>query len=262
MNGRTCQLCGKALSRFTVGSGGDFCSREHRNQFRLRLGMDRLVEANKVASLMRRRENAKAIPASQLARDSKVLPRVAPLLRMPVRQSGCIPLLRPAAASERPKISPAFRKSAVWPSSLRPSCARRFVRSIRNRLTSRPVRPLLPPRTDRLRRSIAPAGAVAPSPGQRARGATPPRGDGTAVEFAPHPHWRQWHSECGRCVLPAQNCQETAAGAAAEQLRGPRLRTACFRRYRIPSAFAAHPFHRVRPAAYQSAGQRPPSRAA
>src|SRR5580658_2579956 len=86
MNGRTCQLCGKALSRFTVGSGGDFCSREHRNQFRLRLGMDRLQEANKVASLMRRRENAKAIPSAQLARDSKALPRVAPLLRLPVRQ--------------------------------------------------------------------------------------------------------------------------------------------------------------------------------
>jgi len=45
MNGRTCQLCGKPLSRFTVGSGGDFCSREHRNQYRLRAGMDRLQGA-------------------------------------------------------------------------------------------------------------------------------------------------------------------------------------------------------------------------
>src|SRR5579872_1752163 len=87
MNGRTCQLCGKPLSRFTVGSGGDFCSREHRNQYRLRAGMDRLQEANKVANLMRRRENAKAIPPSQLVRDSKVQPRLAPVLKVAVHAS-------------------------------------------------------------------------------------------------------------------------------------------------------------------------------
>src|ERR1700761_7442155 len=94
MTGRICQLCGKPLSRFTVGSGGDFCSREHRNQFRLRLGMDRLMEANKVANLMRRRENAKTIPAAQLARDFKVSPRVASVVRMPVRSPGA-PALHP-----------------------------------------------------------------------------------------------------------------------------------------------------------------------
>ena len=62
MSARTCLLCGKALSRIWVGAGEDFCSREHRNQYRLRRGMDRLQEANKVASLMRRRENPKPIP--------------------------------------------------------------------------------------------------------------------------------------------------------------------------------------------------------
>src|SRR5437016_14153913 len=66
MNARTCQLCGKALSRLRVGADGDFCSREHRNQFRLRKGMDRLQEANKVASLMRRRENPKQMPVALL----------------------------------------------------------------------------------------------------------------------------------------------------------------------------------------------------
>src|ERR1035438_5378774 len=64
MSGRTCQLCGKPLSRIWTG-GGDYCSREHRNQHRLRLGMDRLQEANKVASLMRRRENLKPITGLQ-----------------------------------------------------------------------------------------------------------------------------------------------------------------------------------------------------
>jgi len=66
MNPRTCQLCGRPLSRLRVGSDGDFCSKDHRNQFRLRAGMDRLVEVNKVASLMRRRESARQIPALDL----------------------------------------------------------------------------------------------------------------------------------------------------------------------------------------------------
>ncbi len=64
MSVRTCQFCGKPLSRIWTG-GGDYCSREHRNQHRLRLGMDRLQEANKVASLMRRRENLKPINSLQ-----------------------------------------------------------------------------------------------------------------------------------------------------------------------------------------------------
>ncbi len=63
MNVRTCLLCGKPLSRIKVGSGEDFCSREHRNQYRLRRGMDRLLEANKMASLMRRREKPKPVSA-------------------------------------------------------------------------------------------------------------------------------------------------------------------------------------------------------
>jgi len=64
MNARTCLLCGKPLSRIWVGAGEDFCSREHRNQYRLRRGMDRLLEANKVASLLRRREQPKPISAT------------------------------------------------------------------------------------------------------------------------------------------------------------------------------------------------------
>jgi len=65
MNARTCQLCGRPLSRLR-GNEGDFCSKEHRNQYRLRAGMNRLQEANKVANLMRRRENPRQIGASRL----------------------------------------------------------------------------------------------------------------------------------------------------------------------------------------------------
>src|SRR5690242_6352278 len=65
MSARTCLLCGKPLMRIWVGAGEDFCSREHRNQYRLRAGMDRLQEANKVATLMRRRESPKPITSHQ-----------------------------------------------------------------------------------------------------------------------------------------------------------------------------------------------------
>ena len=66
MNAKSCLLCGKPLSRLRVGGDGDFCSREHRNQHRLRRGMDRLEEANKVTSLMRRRENPRHISPARL----------------------------------------------------------------------------------------------------------------------------------------------------------------------------------------------------
>ena len=75
MSARSCQLCGKALSRFSVGADGDFCSREHRNQYRLRQGMDRLQEANKVANVMRRREHLRPLPGSSLANGTTTLRR-------------------------------------------------------------------------------------------------------------------------------------------------------------------------------------------
>ena len=75
MSARACQLCGKPLSRIRVGTEGDFCSREHRNQYRLRQGMDRLMEANKVANLMRRRELPKAIVPQQTDSGAPLEPR-------------------------------------------------------------------------------------------------------------------------------------------------------------------------------------------
>jgi hypothetical protein len=65
---KTCRLCGRPLSRIRVGGDEEFCSREHRNQFRLRSSMGRLLEANKVASVMRRRETLRQIPVAQLLR--------------------------------------------------------------------------------------------------------------------------------------------------------------------------------------------------
>jgi hypothetical protein len=72
MSARSCQLCGKPLSRFSSGSGGDFCSRDHRNQFRLRQGMGRLQEANQVATVMRRREQLRPLPNASTPNSSNI----------------------------------------------------------------------------------------------------------------------------------------------------------------------------------------------
>jgi hypothetical protein len=66
MAARSCLLCGKALGRIQSGKGEDFCSREHRAQYRLRQGMERLAEANQVATVVRRRESPRQIPIEQL----------------------------------------------------------------------------------------------------------------------------------------------------------------------------------------------------
>lgn len=70
MSTKTCLLCGRPVGRIRPGSGGDFCSREHRTQYGLRKSMDCLTEANKVASLARRRETPKTVfglPAGAVA---------------------------------------------------------------------------------------------------------------------------------------------------------------------------------------------------
>ena len=75
MSSRVCLFCGKPLSRMRVGGGEDFCSREHRNHYRLRRGMDQLQEANQMSSLMRRRENPKPLAAIVPGGEGVSLPR-------------------------------------------------------------------------------------------------------------------------------------------------------------------------------------------
>jgi hypothetical protein len=70
MSAKSCLLCGKPLSRLRVGGDGEFCSREHRNQYGLRRGLNRLAEVDKVSNLMRRRESPKQISAARLMRNS------------------------------------------------------------------------------------------------------------------------------------------------------------------------------------------------
>jgi hypothetical protein len=105
MNARTCLLCGKSLGRIWVGAGDDFCSREHGNQYRLKRGMDRLTETNKISSLMRKRENPKPITAAQLPLDFASARRDFPEVSIPAAGRTRLPSLRSLSVSSTPRIS-------------------------------------------------------------------------------------------------------------------------------------------------------------
>jgi len=127
--------------------------------------MDRLLEANKVASLMRRRENARAIPAARLALDSTILPRTAPDLPLPVRPPN-IRLLGPRpAALETTRIAP--NSVEFLPPRQTSAQVRSIVRTLEPVVSfpQRPVRPVVPLDTRLSPARIAPAGAVIPLPG-------------------------------------------------------------------------------------------------
>ena len=106
MSARTCLLCGKPLSRIWVGAGDDFCSREHGNQYRLKRGMDRLTETNKISSLMRRRESPMPIASASLPLDSASSHRDFPEMRVSAAAQTRFPSLRPLLVLSTPRISP------------------------------------------------------------------------------------------------------------------------------------------------------------
>src|SRR5579863_3155209 len=115
MSARNCQLCGKPLSRIWVGSGGDFCSREHRNQYRLRQGMDRLQEANKVASVMRRREHLRPLSGTRLASASSVARRGFFRARLTASNKLMLPRLNLAALAAPLRITTASQQFVSAP---------------------------------------------------------------------------------------------------------------------------------------------------
>jgi hypothetical protein len=109
MSARSCLLCGRSLSRWT-GSGDDFCSREHRNQYRLRKSMDRLQEANKVASVMRRRESPRPLQAARLIDGGQRKPRPFDTVAVPPPQPPRIPRVEPASP---PRMAPTGGMAAI-----------------------------------------------------------------------------------------------------------------------------------------------------
>ena len=112
MSARTCLLCGKPLSRIWVGAGDDFCSREHGNQYRLKRGMDRLTETNKISILMRRRETPRPIVSASLPLDSAASRRDFPEEKIPAESGMRSPLLPRLSVSTTSRISPVSERYA------------------------------------------------------------------------------------------------------------------------------------------------------
>ena len=112
MSARTCLLCGKTLSRIWVGAGDDFCSREHGNQYRLKRGMDRLTETNKISILMRRRENPKPIVSASLPLDSAAARRDFSEVKISAAGGARFPLLPRLSVSATTRISPVSERYA------------------------------------------------------------------------------------------------------------------------------------------------------
>jgi hypothetical protein len=113
MNARTCQLCSKPLSR--LRAEGDFCSKEHKNQYRLRAGMNRLQEADKVSSLMRRRENPRQIGPARLICNSAGAARVCgppKLLSIPVEPAAPRPVFSISGKPHMPKAPQGYQDPA------------------------------------------------------------------------------------------------------------------------------------------------------
>ena len=208
MSARTCHLCGKTLSRMRVGTDGEFCSREHRNQYRLRRSMDQLQEANAMASLMRRREQFKSLRSSPIP--------------------GC-PQDRRLGSSSKPSgdLSPAPPKTVMLVGRLAASLApttgllsvpgRRGARSLP--FTASPAKPRsfaakrLAPRTPLLRPNAA---AVAPATGQA------PARPRSLVAPAPGVFLRAFTSRrftAGPVALPASGSLPSLPPRSAPQLR-------------------------------------------
>jgi len=182
MSGRTCQFCGKPLSRIWAG-GGDYCSREHRNQHRLRLGMDRLQEANKVASLMRRRENLKPIATLQPVSASVLESRGFPAVKLATTRNAAADFKLSPFALPAPRVT---HSRAEW---LSPKALGSAGESSPRPMESNGVGPrlaaLVVPRAPRKVQSTVnlqparmtmPRNSVAPREGNRRRLDVPPAG--------------------------------------------------------------------------------------
>ena len=115
MSARTCLLCGKTLSRIWVGAGDDFCSREHGNQYRLKRGMDRLTEANKISSLMRRRETPRPITTASLPLDSASSRRDFPGVKISASGETRLASVRPLSVAATPRIAPVLERYVTPP---------------------------------------------------------------------------------------------------------------------------------------------------
>src|ERR1035441_1652759 len=160
MSAKACLLCGKPLGRLRVGGDGEFCSREHRNQHRLRRGMDRLEEANKVTSLMRRRENPRHILAARLMCISALEQRafLEPKHLLPRTEIATYSPVLPGPAEPRVASGP---DRYMPPRATRlPAGVPRRADASRLSINDRGTLPEVPPRRQKLLAKISPAPLV------------------------------------------------------------------------------------------------------
>jgi hypothetical protein len=121
MSAKCCLLCGAPLGRIRVGAGEDFCSREHRNQYRLKRSMECLSEANKVATLARRRENPKPLSIGALP----CLPG-EPRAHTPIQSFNGAAVLTPNLGVAAPRFSaPMAGPVRLWKLKPRKTASRR-----------------------------------------------------------------------------------------------------------------------------------------
>ena len=209
MAARSCLLCGKVLSRIWADKGEEFCSREHRNQYRLRRGMGRLMEANAVADVMRRREVPKQIPAGSLRSPGPASPRafLGALRRPPAALS--FPSSRLAG---RPRLNAASRYRRTPP---------RAADSAGPRALPAPAKfPGSPASTPRIRLRL-PA-HVMPAPPAKARPGRPAPAAGRHSAL----RWRREHKPVVAGLLARARSRASAAmpeSRPARRLTVPRI---------------------------------------
>ena len=234
MTARTCQLCGKPLSRLRVGGDGDFCSREHRNQHRLRCGMDRLEEANKVTSLMRRRENPRHISAARLMCNSALDRRGFFEAKHPSARTDIASFSRTPPAPASPRVASANRYVAPRAARLTATESSRRADPSRIRINGRGTVPLVPPRRQKLRRYRFPRRPSSPCTVIRRR--QPPRRaiSGCCARAEVRVHSRRRHGvRCARSP-PRADAGEPGSSAKGCICRRGRQGAEGLDRHRIP----------------------------
>jgi hypothetical protein len=141
-----------------VGVDGDFCSRAHKSQYGLRLGMDRLHEADKVANLMRRRENPRQFGPARLMCNSAGSARVCDppkLLAAHAMPAGLLPVFTVAGQPHMATGPQAYLQPR--PARLPGVSQARRPDSSRIRITPRNTAPTLRGHEVSMRAKLAPA---------------------------------------------------------------------------------------------------------
>jgi len=161
MNSSNCLLCGKSLGGVRSGGGEDFCSREHRSQYRLCRGMERLTEPNQITTVIRSREMPKLF--GQPLGGAVRVPRIAEPDGMFSPRGSRPPVLRRlfAGPATNPPSSGGFREITAVRSTVVEPCGFQLLRpSLQTKYSSRAIQ--IGSRSTARIKSARPAASVKP----------------------------------------------------------------------------------------------------